>query len=128
MKKKQKVTFPTGGCEATNPENMEALYASVQAWGTEEQGDIIFPYWKGVDEYQDSVDPNSLSSRFAAVFPEVASLLKYRVECTVILNEINQDNNKVLGDESNETDKFHRLDSSMEEAVSTFQSVVEAEQ
>ena len=34
----------------------------------------------------------------------------------------------VLGDEIKKTIKLHRLESSMEEAVSTFQSVVEAEQ
>ena len=34
----------------------------------------------------------------------------------------------VLGYKSNKTVKLHRLESSMEEAVSTFQSVVEAEQ
>ena len=46
----------------------------------------------------------------------------------MILNDINQDNNKVLGDKSNETFKFHRLERIMEEAVSKFQSVIEAEQ
>ena len=55
-------------------------------------------------------------------------LLNSRVEWTMILNYITQDNNKVLGDESNETVKFHRLESITEEYVSTFQSVVEAEQ
>ena len=46
----------------------------------------------------------------------------------MILNNITQDNNKVLGDESNETVKFHKLEKSMEEAVFTFQIVVEAGQ
>ena len=63
-----------------------------------------------------------------AVFPEVASLLNYRVERTVILNDIIQDNNKVLGYDSNKTVKFHILERSMEEAVSTSQSMVEVEQ
>ena len=62
------------------------------------------------------------------MFPEVDILLNFRVEHTVILNDITQDNNKVLEDYSNKTVKFHRLERSMEEAVSTFQSVVEAEQ
>ena len=62
------------------------------------------------------------------MFLEVASLLNYRVERTVILNEITQDNNKVLEEENEKTVKFHRLDRSMEEAVYKFQSVVEAEQ
>ena len=61
------------------------------------------------------------------MFPEVASLLNYRVERTLILNDITHDNNKVLRDKSNKTVKFHRLERSMEESVSTFQSVVEAE-
>ena len=43
------------------------------------------------------------------VFPEVISLLNSHVERTVILNDITQDNNKVLGDESNKTVKFQRL-------------------
>ena len=30
------VVFPTGGDEATNPEKMEALYASVRSRGMEE--------------------------------------------------------------------------------------------
>ena len=62
------------------------------------------------------------------MFQEVEILLNYHVEQIVILNDINQENNKVLGDESNETEKFHRLERSMEESVSTFKSVVEAEQ
>ena len=63
-----------------------------------------------------------------SVFPEVSSLINYCVEHTLILNDITQNKNKVLEDESNKTVKFYRLERSMEEAVSTFQSVVEAEQ
>ena len=63
-----------------------------------------------------------------AVFPEMASLLNSCVERTVILNDITQDNNKVLGDDINKTVKFHMLERSMEESVSTFQSMVEVEQ
>ena len=107
---------------------MGVLYASLRSWGTEEEDGIPFPDWKGVDESRDPVDPNSLYANFTAVFPEVASLLNYRVEQTVILNDITQDNNKVLRDESNKTVNFHRLERSMEEAVTTFQSVVESEQ
>ena len=61
------------------------------------------------------------------MFPEVKSLLKYHVEWTVILNDITQYKNKAVGEENNETVKFHRLKRSTEEAVSTFQIVVEAE-
>ena len=68
-----------------------------------------FPDWKGVDEYRYPVDPHPLSSNFAEVFPEVASLLNVRVKRTVILNDITQDNNKVLEDKSNKNVKFHRL-------------------
>ena len=67
----------------------------------EEEDEIPFPYWKGVDEHQDPVDPTSLSANFVAVFPEVASLLNSSVEWTVILNDITHYNNKVLGDENN---------------------------
>ena len=63
-----------------------------------------------------------------AVFLDVANLLNSRVECTVILNDITQDKNKVLGDEINKTVKFQRLERSMEEAVSKLHSVVEVEQ
>ena len=87
------MVFPTGGGEATNPENMEALYASIRSWGTEEEDKITSPDLKGVGEYRYHVDPNSLSAKFAAVFPEVASLLNFRVEWIVIFNEITQDNN-----------------------------------
>ena len=58
----------------------------------------------------------------------MASLLNSRVERTVILNGSTQDNNKVLGDDRNENVKFLRLYRNMREAVSKFQSVVEAEQ
>ena len=51
-----------------------------------------------------------------------------RVERTVILNDITQDNNNIPGDESNKTTKFNRLERSMKESVSKFHSVVEAEQ
>ena len=103
---------------------MEALYASVQLWFTVEECDIPFPYWKGVDEYRYPVGPTSLSANFTDVFPEVLSLLHSRVEHTFILNYITQDKNKVLVDNSNETVKFHKLESIMEEDVPTFQSVV----
>ena len=46
----------------------------------------------------------------------------------MILDDITQDNNKVLEEESKETVKIRKLERSMEEAVSIFQSVVEAEQ
>ena len=35
-RRKERVAFPTGGGEAIEPENMEALYASIRSWGTEE--------------------------------------------------------------------------------------------
>ena len=62
------------------------------------------------------------------MFTEVASLLNPRVELPVILIGITQDKNKVLGEERNETVKFHRMERSMEEAVYKSQSVVDAEQ
>ena len=46
----------------------------------------------------------------------------------MIINEVTKENNKVPGDESNENFKLHRLERIMEESVSIFQSVVEAEQ
>ena len=62
------------------------------------------------------------------MFPEVESFLNSCVECTVIINDITQENNKVLGDEIKKTINFHRMERNMEEAVSKFQSAVEAEQ
>ena len=120
--------LPTGGDEATILENMEALYASIRSLGTEEEDNITFPYWKVVDDYRYPADPNFLSANFAAVFLEVASLLYPRLELTVILNTITQDNNKVLEDDNNETVKFYKMERSTEETVSTFQSVFKAEQ
>ena len=54
---KDKVVFPKIGGEAKNPKNMEALYESVRSWDTEEENDIPFPSWKGVDECRDPVEP-----------------------------------------------------------------------
>ena len=62
----------------------------------EEDDNITFTYWKRVDEYRYPVDPTLLSENFVAVFMNVASLLNYCVKQIVILNEIIQDNNKVL--------------------------------
>ena len=62
------------------------------------------------------------------MFLEVESLLNYRVEWTAILNDISKDNNKVLEDERKKTVKFYKLGRSLEDAMSTFRSVVEAEQ
>ena len=104
------------------------LYISVRSWGTEEVGNAYLPSWKEVVGYRYPVDTTSLLYNFAAVLPEVASLLNSHVERTLILNETTQYNNKVLEDESNETVKFHRPEGRMEEYVSTFQSVIEAEQ
>ena len=47
---KYKVVFPTVGGEATNPSNMEPLYASVRSWVIEKEDDIPLPDWKVVDE------------------------------------------------------------------------------
>ena len=87
---------------------------------------MAFPYRKVVDEYWDPVDPTSLLSNFVAMFKEVTSLLNSCAERTVTLNDIAQHNNKVMGDESKKTANFHRLERIMEEAMSKFQSVVEA--
>ena len=46
----------------------------------------------------------------------------------MILYETTKDKNKVPEDDSNGTLKFHRLEISIEEDVSIFQSVVEADQ
>ena len=62
------MVLPTGGGEATNPKNIRALYASVWSWGTEKEEDIPFPFWKGVEEYREPVDPTSLSAKFVAFF------------------------------------------------------------
>ena len=45
----------------------------------------------------------------------------------MILNDITKDKNKVLDDESNKHVKLHNLEKRMEEAVSTFKSVAEAD-
>ena len=39
---KEKVVFPTGGGEATNPEKAKALYSLIWSWCTEEEDDIPF--------------------------------------------------------------------------------------
>ena len=57
----------------------------------------------------------------------MASLLNCYVEWEGILNDITHDNNKVLGDKSNKTVKFHITEMRREEAVYKFKSVVEAE-
>ena len=67
--------LPPGGGESTNLENMEDLYASARSQGTEEEDNIYFPTWKETDGYQDTVDTTSLLANFAAMFPEVTSLL-----------------------------------------------------
>ena len=54
--------------------------------------------------------------------------LNYHAEQTVILNEITQDRKKVMEYDRNKTFKFHRLEKSTEESVSTLQSVVETDQ
>ena len=56
------------------------------------------------------------------------SLLNSHLERTVIINDITQDNNKVLEYESNGTVKFHTLEKSMEEAVSTLNILIVADQ
>ena len=43
--------------ETKNPEKTEDLQESVRSWGMEEEDNINFTDWKGVDEYRDTVDP-----------------------------------------------------------------------
>ena len=107
---------------------MEALYESIWSWVTEEDYIIPFTDWKVVDEYHDTVYPTSLSDNFKAVLLEAEILLNYCVERTVMLNDITQNNNKVLKSERNKTVKLHKPERNMEESVSTLQSVVETEQ
>ena len=126
---KYKVVFQTGGGKATKSEKMEYIYIHPYCHGVQKKRTAyIFQYWKGVDKYQEPIETNSLSYNLADVFPEVASLINSHVEYTVIINDITQDNNKVLVEKINKTVKFHRLQRSVEDFVSTFQSVVEAEQ
>ena len=75
------------------------MYAYVRSWVTEEYNNIHFPSWKGVDDYQDPFDPSLLSANFLAVFLEVPSVINYHLEWSVILNDITQNNNKVLRDD-----------------------------
>ena len=49
------MVFLSGGGEATNPQNMEALNESVWSWGIEEEDRTPFPYWKGVEGYREPV-------------------------------------------------------------------------
>ena len=49
------------------------------------------------------------------------------MEQIVILNDTTKDSNKILEYDINKTVNLYRLERSMEEAVSTFQSVVKAE-
>ena len=95
--KKRKVIFPTGRGESTKPEKIEALYAHVRSWGAKEENDIHFPEWRVVNQYRDPIGPTSISSNFAAVFTEVASLLNSLMKRTVILHDITQYSNKVPG-------------------------------
>ena len=55
-----------GGGEAKTTENMEYLYVYVRSWGTEEEEDTHFTYWKVVDECRDHVEIKSLSANFSA--------------------------------------------------------------
>ena len=87
----------------------------------------LFPDLKGVDEYRDPVEPTLLSADFTAVFLEVARLLNPLLEkklysMTSLRITISSCETKA------KTFNFHMMERSMEEAVSTFQSVVEADQ
>ena len=61
-----------------------------------EEGGITFLYCKVFYHYRDLIEPASLSANILALFPAVSILLNYRLEWTIILNEIDQDRNKVL--------------------------------
>ena len=77
-----------------------------------------------MNEYQDPIEPTSLSANVFAVLPEVVRTLKFRREQTVILAGFSQDCNRVLKDKNNKTIKFHRLYKSMDEDMDTFKNVV----
>ena len=70
------------------------------------------------------METTSLSEKNAAVLLEVESLPNKHVDRTVILNDITHDINMVLLDDNNKHVKFHSMERSTEEAVSTLQSVV----
>ena len=73
--RKDTAKLTIGGGEATSSENVEALYASIQSWGTEEEDEISSTDWKVVDKYRDPVEPTSPLANFAAVLPETKILL-----------------------------------------------------
>ena len=77
-----------------------------------------------MDKYWYPIDPISLSANFAAVSLDLESPQNHLIENIVILNAINKNISKVLEDYGNETVKFHRLEKSMEEFVSTFHRVI----
>ena len=82
---------PSGGRNVKILENMDEFYKLVWSWAMEEQGDIPFPCWKVVHDYQVPVGPTSLSSHFEVVLLNLKILLNYRVEQAVIINDIIQD-------------------------------------
>ena len=45
----------------------------------EEEEDITFTDWKGVDDYRDPIDPTLLSANFVVVLSEMARIIDYRV-------------------------------------------------
>ena len=75
---------------------MKAIYSLVRSWDMKEYYYIIFPDWKGVDEYQDPIYSTSLSDISAAVSPKVENLINPHVEWSDIINDITQKINRVI--------------------------------
>ena len=64
---------------------------------------------------------------FARIYPDVSELLVSHLERSIVINDINQQNEKLPEDKSNDILQFHNLYGYMEETLTDFEFVVNIE-
>ena len=64
---------------------------------------------------------------FARIKPDVSEILVYHLERSIVINDINQENETLPEDKSNYILQFHKLEGYMEETLTYFEVVVNRE-
>ena len=70
---------------------------------------------------------NKLYVHFARIYPDKSDILVSHLERSVVINDINQENEKLTEDESNDILQFYKLEGCMEGTLTYFVVVVNRE-
>ena len=83
--------------------------------------------WGSMNTGRESTEPQNLSTHFAHIYPEGSELLGYHLEHSIVINDINQENETLPEDKINDILQFYKLEGCMEETLTDFEVLVNRE-